>query len=334
MAESFITALSAADTEAVIAWRDTLTRPVRIGVAASRDSRGEAFTAFGEALKALAPQIRIKKEDVRNDGISFLKINDRVRYQCIPREKELPLFLKLAAGADFPPPAGAPPAETIEALSAPGFLKVYIATMCPFCPRIVADLLWLAGQSRFIHITVIDGELFPLLAEQDRIRSVPTVILDDDLRWVGQVDLGELVGMMVERDASKLGSDALRSMIEEGGADDLAAMMAGQKKVFPAIIDLLIHPQWSVRLGAMAVFEYLVDVAPSVADQVLDRLWERFEDADDPVKGDILYLMGQARHRQTSERLAAVIAGAYAEDVREAAKEALETMRAGDQNAH
>lgn len=325
MAQPVVTTLSSAEQETVIKWQDTLTESVRIGLAASDDPQETLFSAFCDDLKALIPQIMVKREDMRQDGIPFLKISDRIRYQCIPREKELPLFLDLLSGVDFSsPPVNMPSAENIKAVSVPAFVKVYVAPLCPFCPKTVSDLLWLAGQSRLIHITVIDGELFPVLAEQDRIRSAPTVILDDDLRWVGQVDLGEIVGMMVERDPSKLGRDALRAMIEEGGAGRLAEMMAGRNTVFPALIDLLAHPLWSVRLGAMAVFEYLVDIAEALADQMLDLLWARFENVDDPVKGDILYLMGQSRHPRTAARLAAVAAGPYAEDVVDAAQEALE----------
>jgi hypothetical protein len=328
MTASFSTGLSIADKKVVAARRDTLPESIRIGLAASKDSLGEGFSVFCEELKTLIPKLTLKKEDLRADGLPFLKISDRIRYHCIPREKELPLFLDLLAGVDFPPPAvNAPAAERITAVSATAFVKIYILPLCPFCPKTVSDLFWLAGQSRFIHITVIDGELFPSLAEQDRIRSVPTVILDNDLRWVGQMDLDEIVGMMMERDPSQLGPDALRSMIEEGGAGDLAEMMTGREKIFPAIVDLLTHSQWSVRLGAMAVFEYLVENSPGLADQLLDLLWERFEAADDPIKGDMLYLMGQARHPETPARLKAVVAGPYAEDVKEAAREALETLR-------
>ncbi len=328
MSPSFPTALSIADKQLVTARRDALPESVRIGLAASKNPRGEAFAAFCEELKTLAPRITVKKEDLGADGMPFIKVNDRIRYHCIPREKELPLFLDLLAGREFPLPVANRPSEDIlAAVSVPAFLKVYIAIACPFCPKTVSDLFWLAGQSRFIHITIIDGEQFPSLAEQDRIRSVPTVILDNDLRWVGQVDPGEIVGMMVERDPSKLGPDALRSMIEEGGAGDLAEMMTGQETIFPAIIDLLTHPQWSVRLGAMAVFEYLAEDASGLADQLLDLLWKRFESVDDPVKGDILYLMGQARHPENHARLATVMTGSYAEDVKEAAEEALESLR-------
>jgi thiol-disulfide isomerase/thioredoxin len=331
MAQPGMTTLSSADQEIITKWQDTVTESIRVGLAASDDHHGAMFSAFCDDLKALVPRIIVKREDLREDGIPFLKINDRIRYQCVPREKELPLFLNLLSGVDFSPPtANAPSAENINAVSVPAFVKVYVAPLCPFCPRTVSDLLWLAGQSRLIHITVIDGELFPVLAEQDRIRSVPTVILDDDLRWVGQVNPGEIVGMMVERDPSKLGRDALRAMIEEGGAGRLAEMMAGRNTVFPAIVDLLAHPLWSVRLGAMAVFEYLVDIAEALANQLLDLLWERFENVDDSVKGDILYLMGQSRHPRTAERLAAVAAGPYAEDVVDAAEEALEAARSSD----
>jgi hypothetical protein len=74
------------------------------------------------------------------------------------------------------------------------------------------------------------------------------------------VDAGELVTMMLDRDPTSLGADALRGMIEDGNAEGVARMMAERGQIFTSFVDLLIHPRWSVRLGAMVSFESLVEM--------------------------------------------------------------------------
>jgi alkyl hydroperoxide reductase subunit AhpF len=90
--------------------------------------------------------------------------------------------------------------QRLAQLRAPALVKVYITPHCPFCPTTVSILLGLAACSDQVRMTVIDGEMFPDAAQKDRINAAPTVILDDQFRWTGSVDAGELVTLMLDRD--------------------------------------------------------------------------------------------------------------------------------------
>lgn len=114
-------------------------------------------------------------------------------------------------------------------------------------------------------------------------------------------------------------------MIEEGNAQGLAKMMAQSNAVYPGFIKLLAHPGWPVSLGAMAAFEYLEDISPVLADETRLKLWDFFEPADNQVKGDIAYLLGGSKDGNILAKLRSIINGPYAAEVREAAREALET---------
>ena len=115
-------------------------------------------------------------------------------------------------------------------------------------------------------------------------------------------------------------------MIEEGDAEGVAAMMMERGKIFPAFVELLIHPRWSVRLGAMVAFETLAEEGIELAGQVVDPLTAAFGNADDSVKGDILHVLGEARNQAALPFLKRVVDAGYDEEVRSAAQEAVETI--------
>jgi hypothetical protein len=152
------------------------------------------------------------------------------------------------------------------------------------------------------------------------------VILDGQYRWGGSFTLEEVVEMAANRDPSRLGAEALISLIEDGSAPRLAEMMLVAGSLFPAFIDLLTHDKWPVRLGAMVAFEYLVDEDPALAAGVAKPIWDRFEKVDEPTKGDILHILAQTGRKEWIPRIQAIADGTAGEELREAAAEAVEAL--------
>jgi HEAT repeat protein len=99
------------------------------------------------------------------------------------------------------------------------------------------------------------------------------------------------------------------------------------KNIFDSFIELLIHPRWSVRLGAMVSFESLVEIDSQLAEGVVKPLVAIFADVDDMVKGDLLHVIGESKNQAALPFLATVAAGDYDEEVRSAADEAMEKLR-------
>lgn len=302
---------------------------VRLGLRLTEDHRGELFRAFADGLQSLVPDMVVEKQD-HQGALPGLKIGNHVLYHAIPRDRELGPFLDFLSGnqaaGSLPPSARA----SLGQVSTPGDVKVFIAAGCPHCPKTVTSMLTMARQCDRIQLTVVDGELFSELSQEFKIRSVPTVVLDDHYRWTGMVDIAEVIDMIARRDPVHLGKAAIQQLIEDGNAEGLAAMMMDRNQVFPAFMELLTHEKWPIRLGAMVVFEYLNDRADALALQVLERLWADFDARGDEIKGDILYLVGESGRTEFGERLQGVIGGAYGEVVREAAGEALAGMEITD----
>ena len=76
----------------------------------------------------------------------------------------------------------------------------------------------------------------------------------------------------------------------------------------------------------MVAIEEIAQEAPGLAAEAIAPLWDRFENAGDQIKGDILYLFGEIGNQDVLPRLDEVIKGDYDAEVKEAAQEAREKL--------
>jgi alkyl hydroperoxide reductase subunit AhpF len=67
-----------------------------------------------------------------------------------------------------------------------------------------------------LQLTIIDGTLFPEMMQTYQIRSVPTLLLDEQFRWTGSIPLEELIDTINTRDPAALGSASLESYHKRG----------------------------------------------------------------------------------------------------------------------
>ncbi|MBW2570571.1 MAG: thioredoxin family protein, partial [Deltaproteobacteria bacterium] len=180
--------------------------------------------------------------------------------------------------------------------------------------------------SEYIQITIIDCSLFPEIAEMNGIRSVPTIVLDEDFRWTGSIRLEEVVEVISNRDPVQLSSSSIERIIKEGNAAQVAIMMLDKEIIFPAFIELLAHEKWPVRLGAMVVLEYITEKNRELAAQVISLLWKLFHDVNDQVKGDIVHIFGETGDYEIIPNLKTLLSGLYNNEVKSAAKEAIDKI--------
>ncbi len=164
------------------------------------------------------------------------------------------------------------------------------------------------------------------MAEGAQIKAVPTVILDTDFRWTGSVDMAELTETILNRNPAKLGPQTLRSFIDDGRASDLGQMMITAKTVFPALIDLITHDLWSIRLGAMVAAEEIAWDDRPLAATMIPALEKRFSEVSETVQGDILHVIGESGNADHIPFLETVAANTKDEELQEAAQDAIESI--------
>ena len=294
------------------------------------DEAGRKIRTFCRTLERLVPLLRLEEEEGPPESVPEIRVRENVRYRAVPEAKELEPFLRILHSAE-PLAADLPPSlrDLVRQVDMPAFLRVYMSPQCPHCPPVVTRCLTLADASSSCQVLVIDGSLFPETAEEEGVRSVPTVILDRAFRWTGPVQTEELIHMIAHRDPSRLGPDSLEQMLHEGRAEDLARMMIERGKVFPALLELLVSSKWPVRLGAMVAFQPLAESRADLASQVSLRLWDLFPEVDDTIKGDILYLFGESRDSSLLPLLNSVLEGPHSKEVKEAAQDAVKSLSEG-----
>jgi hypothetical protein len=314
------------DQEAITSWAAEKNRSPRLVLATSQDPISDRLTCFCDDFKHLVPQASVKKETDEAFRIPAIIIgrHANIAYQAVPLGRELAPFLKALEQADGR--GRSLPSELVEKigrLDLPVGLTLYIAESCPHCPHTVDNLLMLADSSPHFRLTVVDAGLQAQQAQADDIRSVPTVLMDGQWRWTGQVDRAELVDLATARDPARLSSASLRQMLETGQAERLAELMIAGQSVFPSYYELLVHERWSIRLGAMVTAEYLIERAPLLADAMAEQLIARFAGVSAQAQGDAAYLLGQIRSSMALEHLRAVADGSFDPMVKDAAAEAL-----------
>jgi glutaredoxin len=317
--EQMILQASFADTEP----------PPTIVLSRDKGDTGAELAHFCDRLKELAPGLKIKNDSDIPFPAPVLAVgrHQNIGYQAALTGKLLNCFLEALTSGD----AGADPQSDnmLKAIDLPVILKLYVAAQCPHCPQSIRQLQALAAKNPLIRLRIVDAALFSREAQADQIRSVPTLILDDQYRWTGPVATEELLSLCTQRDPSQMSAGSLRQLIEAGDAARVAGMMTAAGKLFPALVELLIHDRWSVRLGAMVTAEYLAEDAPALSLELCRSLWERFARLSPQVQGDVVQVLGQVEADATKDNLRSILAGAFDAEVKTVAREVLEEMEAG-----
>jgi hypothetical protein len=318
-------AINGPSADQIRQWGRSLTRMLSIRLRTSSDPRTEILDRFLGELAQSAGQVRILREEGEAGELPAILVSESLIYQALPVERELAPFLQLLTLGTGE--AEAPEADLktrLEQIAWPADIRIFIAPGCPHCPGMVSRIGPLAFYQPKIRISILDGILFPELSEPLGIRAVPTLVVDGSFRWTGAVEMTELLETLIHRDGTQLPASSLKTLLKDGRADQLAAMMLERGEIFPAFADLATHPEWSVRLGAVVVAEEIAEKNRDLAKAILPPLWDRYTAADVTVKGDILYLIGLAGSREEwGERLRAVVESDLPEDLRETAQDAL-----------
>jgi alkyl hydroperoxide reductase subunit AhpF len=314
------------DEKMILDWMARQTAPVKLALAGDAGAAGQRLAQFCDRLKTLAPivQTRPAPEEPFRKPAMIVGRHGNIAFQAVPEEKELPPFLHaLGSHAENEARVASDLIKQSARIELPADLTLFITMQCPHCPTTATELISIANTTPHLRIAIVDGMLFTDQAQNHDIRSVPTLILDDRIRWTGRIKLAEVIQQCIQRDPTQLSAASLRQIIESGEAARAAAMMAAHGQLFPALIELLTSERWSVRLGAMVTVEYLADEAPDLSARLVEPLWNQFETLSEAIQGDVVQILGQIRSDAAKGCLQSILSGDYPESVKEAAEEEL-----------
>ena len=309
-------------------WHQTVSNDIKLTVRLAGDSQSKALGNFCETFARLAPRIDFQTDDAEPDDLAGIQIAPRLLYHAVPHGTELDPFLEaIQIFHQNESAAGLSGRMAPQPTDLPASLKLFVGPQCPFCATAVRQLLPLVRADENLRLAIIDSVLFTTYARARKIQSVPTLLLDDNFRWTGTLPIGEVTQMINNRDPVHLGAESLRNLLEQGQAGRLAAMMIAHGNIFPALYDLLTHPKWPVRLGAMVVVETLGDQNPALARQVVGPLQKQFNTADPMAQGDILHVIGQAGDSPVIPWLASIGSTTENPEIKEAATDAVQAIQ-------
>lgn len=317
------------DEKKIREWHDSIEKPIEIQFLQTRTPQDDPFARFCRILADCAPYVSIRTvtDDSTVKAVEpEIRINPQIRYTAIPEGPELEPFLSALKGCRLSPEAIPEVMQPLQdRIPVPVELKLYITPSCPFCPSVVRQMVLLTQTDALIRLSVIDGMLFPQLAEADKIQSVPSLLFDP-FRWTGKVPIEEVVKAIVDRDPASISSETLGDIIQDGAADEVARMMLESGMIFPSFLPLLCHEKWPKRLGAMVVMETIIEADLNLACQAVGPLCDVVASLDDPVKGDILYILGEIGAPDALPVIGDIQKRTNNEDVRSAATEAIERI--------
>lgn len=249
-----------------------------------------------------------------------------IHYLAAPEGKEFGPFLEALSwlGGDETG-LGVAALEPLKQLSRPVHLTVLMTEACPHCPSTIRSVLSLAVGSPLVTVSVADVLWFEDVGQRYKVKSTPTVIVNDGLTLVGQVSAQDLARKLVEAETGSLTS-VIESMMDSGRAEDAAELLCREGRP-EAILPLYLSQEFSTRMAALVVMQDALERNPRALDPILTRLTDLLFVEDVGLRGDTAELLGRAGNPDATPALEKA-AQDPDPDVREAAQEALELLGA------
>jgi len=249
-----------------------------------------------------------------------------IHYLAVPEGFELDPFLDaiawLGGGKVLP---DAPALKPLDQMTSSAELLVLIAAACPHCPTLVRKVLALAVRQPLIRVIVANAVRFEDLALRYKVKSTPTLIINEASTLVGNEEEEEIVRHLVGSGEASSLTEVLESMITAGRAEDAARLMIGRRQPH-AILPLYRSTHFPLRVGALVAMEEALDQDSRSLDGIVEDLMELLVQEDKGLKGATVALLGKIGDSRAIPGLR-VAAQDSDPDVREAAEEALGLLK-------
>ncbi len=250
-----------------------------------------------------------------------------VHYHFVPEGPEIPVFREFlweaaskgdSESTDSPEPAQpGPPREML----------LFVSTHCPNCPHAVRTLQALTRMLPNLEAHLFEAMLHTDLAEKHAIQSVPTLLIDQELRYVGGLDEEKLFSLLSTGDPQSLLHEKIRKQIKEGSALETAEWIAGGGDPSFLATDLGAST-FEERIALLLALEEALESDPRCLDRMVDPLLPHLEAENASVRGDIADLLGKIGDRKALPAIKKLLEDPDP-NVVEAATEAVETLEEG-----
>lgn len=244
-------------------------------------------------------------------------------YKALPAGLEWPPFLSLIRSLGRGTQSLAPGSEQIiRNLKRPVTIRVLITPSCPFCAQVVGLVNQLSVVGNRITVWIIDLELFPEYVQRYHPKAAPTTILEEEVFLTGRIREKELTDWLAKLDSPDYLDQLYHNDLLEKRMDQALKRLKAHPQDLPIITGLIRDEAFSVKLGAMAIFEQLTDQTPELHGALFEALSPLLDDSSEQVVGDAAYLIGFLQDQRKVHRLEALLSHANPE-IAEIAREGL-----------
>lgn len=218
-----------------------------------------------------------------------------------------------------------PGCENIQTLTFPLSILTFVATGCPHCPEAVRSVLLLACANPMIRASILDALYFEDIAAKYRVKSTPTLVVNDGLTLVGEVKAIDLVAKLLGLSSENAMTGILKSMIDSGRAEDAAELLCERRRP-EAILPIYQSKEFSQRMGALLVMEEALDINARILDPIAKHLTELMRSDDVGLRGDTASILGRIGTKDAISALERALEDPDP-DVRDSVTEALESLK-------
>ncbi|MBM4326778.1 MAG: hypothetical protein FJ118_06400 [Deltaproteobacteria bacterium] len=252
-----------------------------------------------------------------------------IHYFAAPEGAELAPFLDVVKWLGLGEPI--PDSEALRSLdtmASPAHVLVLMAATCPHCPSVVRKALSTAVRQPLITACIVDAVEFQDLAERYRVKSTPTIVVNEGTTLVGALSEAQVVDALARAGQGGSLTDTVESMIAAGRAEDAARLICREQDP-GSVLPLYRSQEFAVRMGALVTFETALELDTRSLDSIVGELISLLSDTDVGLRGDTAELLGKIRDPRAVPALRKAAQDADP-DVREAAEEALAALEFGE----
>ncbi len=277
-------------------------------------------------LSRLVPAISSREQAVAKH-LSWIEIVAEqargVYYSTTPLKGEWPPFLRTLERAVQGERLSLKPSQLADITTEPIRLDVYVMPECVHCPKVVERCNQLAIGLENVESWIIDATMVPEKARELGIRSTPTIVIDNKIRWVGDATLDQLLGLL--KPVENPWPAVLKSQIMIGAYEDIVEQVLNDPEAAEALPQLLESPEFSLHLAVTRIVEEAAAKDPEKARHLAEPLCRRLKHPDAQVRGDAAYGLGLLGIKDVRQKLKDCLDDPD-EDVRETVEEALEML--------
>ncbi len=255
-----------------------------------------------------------------NGKIPAITITNNISLSFIPERRYLEPIINVMAGIRILPENLRQKLKGQKELVTE--IILFISRGCPYCLGMIEKTAMLAFAFSSISLRIIDASLFPEIVDSYNIKSVPAVSINDVIMQ-GDQKTEDLVEALLSDNNELHSKLVMKDLIYSGNAEQAARLILEKYDHGLALSNMLCDEKWPNRLGAMVTMEYLADIDVKCAESILLTSWEKFDEINDQVKGDLIHVAGMIGTESLKKRLTEVTSGDYAAGVKAVASEVL-----------